>query len=1167
MGKSNDNRRHFISKVNKGKVSRHDFKGNIRYSCDIDQRIYILNKLSENYWNLAYNNPLPKTESLIASEETFFSQSTSLIEEIKWFFEVFKHYNYHLNLFTEVNRTIETGILLGNTSNVDLCTEKIEKEISSSLYLLIIEMYLNEQENNRKANEEIINELSINGKSTKLPLIAEFAKLRMEKDLPPWQYDSTVEHHMSMYPNDAKYLSEYIVLKFEPFNFDFAFENKEFIVNFESDFSVIDRLNSIQTILPLILHTLNIDEVNELELEIKQMSLTSKDLYWDRLLCLLNPKHLNNLMLSPYQKNHDKVADLFFEGEYLRVAELAATALHINPEIQELHSYFVKSIIFIGKEVSEYFNEDNVLTQILKLMRSMLLKDEKYTANREKLIAEYYNNSFFNFSSCLLQDLYTDLQFEMPGTIITKVFLTSNVISHRSIQAFEENSYLELPIVNQSNWDKFVRRSLRNESLILDYAKFYQIELFAISKIKNRNFESALKCLNEFQLHNKYSEMPEFVKTWFTKSKIKCLYELKLIGETVNLIIEEYFRSNILYDHYYFQDLMDELIENDESPIYGEISIPIFFQITKQSRSLCYDSIANFLIQNELRRPSELNEKKLDFDIKAVTFFLEKCCIKSHIEDSPYINSIDALSSERISILNCLKKTNPEKLKKYNEEILNITKEDTIRKGVKHIHESRIYVDTDSLFKILNADITEVFDRYLSLDNKRYSALSALTLDEVFNPNRVNSMFYCLEPVEPNLLQFYSLGEPFNDPNIVRVPIIRYTHFVLLFEEIKNEFIFNEDFGFKSFLSMRIRHGTFQNVLRNVFDKYNLIGSKELSGDEYKEINYWKEGNRIPKMFENRLQELLKISSRSIDDLIDLARSWIKIYEQEEDKNAMFDFSFSDFEMRAIFINRVGRINNSQDFIQEVFSILFDRMDKQLNAIRQRIDSELSSKFVDIIEQMETDVASIYGNNNKTSQVEEQILACKTEIQKVTNQVQQWFKMSQNQYVDEFPIEMILEASIDYTNSINGNILNIAKVERNIKCNSKYKGKYFEGFGDMLINIFDNIIKNNKDLYEKLDIKIMVNSENGLTKIIVSNNISPNIDVEELKIKIQDIKRKVSNYRDGNMANSFEGDSGYLKICRCISADLEQGNYEVNVEYSNNKYEVQITIENKNLII
>lgn len=1157
----------FISKVKKRKVPNNIFKAIIKYSFKENEREYILKKLDAKYWDLAYGNPLPKSEEDIAKDDTAFDIELGIISEIKWYFEVFKLCEAKLDLFSEITNEIERNILLNKTHKVDELLERIGEEICSSLYLLILEMYLNEKEDKSYENEQLIESLSVNGKSSRLPLIAVFARMRMEKDLNRWQYDSHIEHHMSLYSNENKQLIDYVILKFDPFNFEHDFFHKEYLLNLESDFSIVDRNISIQTIIPLILHKLAASEKEQLAVEIKKYFNYGQKIFWSRLLFVLENSNTKNLVSQKEQEIYDSVADLYFSAKYKKVAEVSSNILKMYPDIQELHSLFVKSVIFISKKVSDYFSEENVLTKILTLMKTMYKKDSTYTNTRERLVEEFYKHSFFNFSNCLLQDLYSEFHFEVPKSIILKVFLQGNVISNRSISIIQNAKPLDNPALKTTKWYNFVKEALSDIRIELNFNNFHQIELYVTSKIYIENYSVALDCLNEYANHNCFEELPEFVNEWYNRMKIKCLFKLNQVAKATNLIVQEYFRLNKFYDFFYYKDIITELIENDESLAYRDISVPIFFQITKQTQGHCYDSIANFLIHHNLHKPTELVAQVSKFDKNSIIFFFEKCCVKRNLEDSPFINSIDALSNERISLLNCLKEINPEKQNKYNEEILNITKEDTIRKAVKHIHESRIFIDTDNIFKILNAEISEIFDRYRSLDSQKYSALSAMTFDELFDPNRVDFRFYCKEKISPALLKLYILGEPLNDTNIVRVPLIRYTNFILLFEDVRDEFIFNEDFGFKSFLSMRIRHGTFSNVLRSVFDKYNLIGSKESSIDEYKEISYWNKENKIQKKFLHGIQEIFKIASRSIDEQIDLALSWIKVKEDEEDVFSMFNFNYTEEELKAIFINRVGRIDNSGDFITEVFTILYERLELQLNSIQERIGTELASNFIAILDQMETEVLSIYGNNKRSSIIEEQIIACKTEIQLVTNQVQKWFKVSQSHYVEEFPIDMILEASIDYINSINGNILSIATVERDIKCTCKYKGKYFEGFGDMFINIFDNIIKNNKDLIEELKINVMISSKNGQTRIKVSNNLSPKINVKDLKRKIEEIKRNVNNYKDGNMINSFEDGSGYLKICRCISADLEQTIYDVNVEHTHDKYEVQITIQNKNLII
>ncbi|MGJ8744091.1 hypothetical protein [Polaribacter sp.] len=78
-------------------------------------------------------NPLPQSFEDLTGEESYFLTNTSLISELKWFFEVFSHYKKQLDQFLVIQNKIETDVLLGNISKVDLCIEEMEDKISNSL--------------------------------------------------------------------------------------------------------------------------------------------------------------------------------------------------------------------------------------------------------------------------------------------------------------------------------------------------------------------------------------------------------------------------------------------------------------------------------------------------------------------------------------------------------------------------------------------------------------------------------------------------------------------------------------------------------------------------------------------------------------------------------------------------------------------------------------------------------------------------------------------------------------------------------------------------------------------------------------------------------------------------------------------------------------------------
>ncbi len=106
------------------------------------------------------------------------------------------------------------------------------------------------------------------------------------------------------------------------------------------------------------------------------------------------------------------------------------------------------------------------------------------------------------------------------------------------------------------------------------------------------------------------------------------------------------------------------------------------------------------------------------------------------------MNTIEVLEDERITILNFLKELNPIGEKKYNEEILEITKTSSIRRGLQQLHDSRIYVDVDSIDKKIDTEIKDKFDRYLEFDDVNYIDVATLNLNKQTLPIKESSIFY-----------------------------------------------------------------------------------------------------------------------------------------------------------------------------------------------------------------------------------------------------------------------------------------------------------------------------------------------------------------------------------------------------------------------------------------
>src|SRR5690606_31520186 len=97
---------------------------------------------------------------------------------------------------------------------------------------------------------------------------------------------------------------------------------------------------------------------------------------------------------------------------------------------------------------------------------------------------------------------------------------------------------------------------------------------------------------------------------------------------------------------------------------------------------------------------------------------------KQEVFDSSYLfENQDELDNERIDICSLLTKVDRDNFEEYMNEISEINRNILIRKGIKQIDESKIYVDVKGIQKSLEKDIRESFDRSMNLLN--------LSLDQV----------------------------------------------------------------------------------------------------------------------------------------------------------------------------------------------------------------------------------------------------------------------------------------------------------------------------------------------------------------------------------------------------------------------------------------------------
>lgn len=1157
--KTKDLRRLFIAKVKKNFFSNDTIHAVLKYDFNQEQRDYILEKLSPKYKNIAYCNPLPDAYEDLCKLECFHSDESNLEIELQWYFDNITLYKQELGDFFEYMDNLESAILKDTYENALEILDLMDEHLGTSFFTLESEFYINEIKGNGDQNQLILNDLAKLKTNHKPLLIAEFSKLRTGSKTSSYFYNATIEQHKTLYDEDSRQYLDYIIFKLDPMNYDTDLKNLAFIAAFDSDFAIIDRYHSLKKI---IVFLLSFPAENNGRNQALNFANTNWKLYPDSFWLHLSLLSGNSkFSLTSRTSAYYKLTDLFFVGDFELLIEECALLLDEHPNYSENYVIFVQSLLLLNRSISDYLSTDTELHQILSLISSVLEKNEHYSSDREKLLKKYYSISHFNFSNAILEFIVNEYHLNNPIFIQYFSFLQAQPIRY-NFYKIVTNKANQLAVVSALSGFKtfnYIEKLIKGQEVPISGPNFFQMKLKVGYLMSMEQYQSANNEISNYSNNFKPANAPAFIDTWIAKNAVKCFIKLKEFSKAADLIVDSFFESDNAFDHFYDSELFTALSESDEAIEQTNISVPILFQIYSQPNSVIYDAIANFLIKYDLYKPTEILKNAKSFDSERFNFLLEKCFIKENIEDSPFLNSIEELEGERIEILNYLKEIDDDNQERYNEEILKITREASIRKGLMQIHESRIYVDTSSLSKSLKIQQREIFDRYLDFNSVSDGQAYARKLgDEV---TVADIIYYFRHPIDATILPVYEMLYDYRlDPNVVVVPFIKYKFFQSLFEDIKKAFVFDEDYGFKSFLSMRIRHGTFSNVLRTVFDKFHLIASKDSLLQNYGEIEFWNQTFQ-DKQKNKRLQNCLAVFSEKIDSLIDEGLSWVKVRSHENGMiTGMFDFSFSASEMFNIYRNRIGRLIDFQAFIDEVFDTLYEKLEKNLEWLRDNITAVLTPRLLELLTLLQKEIEAISFDESGNHLLLKHIVDCSTEVQVVTSQMTNWFKISKNQYIEEFPIDLSLQAIIDYMNSINQNALHKAELKIKNTFEERIKGKYFESFGDIFINLFDNAIYKNRDLDEKLRIHIAIFERDGLLKINFKNNISKQKDLKELERKIAEAKIKIKNYQNGSTV-SFEKGSGYLKLCKSIAVDLGRRDYNIEPRYENFEFEVEISFD------
>ena len=1126
--------------------------------------------------------------------------SNNIWFELSWTALILNKYKSILKEFPKMKLEFEKNILLKDFQKASNILIEIESIFGKSIWLTRNKIIILQELEGIDAQKKYVNSL-IDDKDISIPFktLAYWFSIAAENNISSSYFNRRFEDFFSEI-EDVEY-KNYFNFKFQK-SHSISEEILSYILIQENSSSIIDIYETFIEVLSKVV-VLKINYNDDFTVFKKIFKKLEKSIIDTRFINLQRALGFNK-MLTEDEKNIDllHLHEYFLLGKHKELIKFSENVLLENPHYLSLYRMYAESLIIENKKIC--FSENSLSYKIIDAYKNILLINDKTDDSLsflEKVVVTYSHLSFSKYIYTLLYDLIKD-----NYSHISKIsFFDNSIISvdKYEVYPFEiKINYLESLKILDENFiflKVLIEYQNDNES-ICDTINKTQIAL------DNKN-----ALLMKYYLYHKNYEKSEYFA-----DKLLCSPNKIYINEANKIILM------ILLEKENYENVLKKTIElyfdNPNSiiflPILGvvekiitfidkhkvwsnKIEAPIIFYLSTgfryhdDSRTRLEYLYEYYLTSLGYEKPTELIIYYQDNNIifsKEIIFYLKNICTPTIMEKSLYVSGIDEVENERIQICHFLKLKDEENKELYLQEIKDKEQNLFIRKESSRIKKNKIYVNIDEVKKLCNKELEDDYNRLLILieacayqEDIDFSNLIVKLKDFKLPFHRIiKEQFEVTDLI--NLLKDKRLSDDmsfYEDLERLYLLDLESTEvdkfFNTIIHQIKDIFIKNEHYGLDVYLSTKIRHGTISNQLRKPLEKEKLITLRDGQSNEYQDNEIFKNGiYNLDTHEQNYIQEEFKLFSFNHDKIIkELSNELLQVSTSiirkdikgeiidDNNKKALFKYHFSTLETKYMLYSLLNRETSFEEFINFMTKILWAKTDTNLRNIRDVIKNKIKTNILNNFDSLQASISKI---EKDMSDINNSIARARTDMNGSIENVISWFGRMEDSDVSDYVMDNALTIAQKAFNKED----EFCTVDNSIS-EIYFQGSTLDKFVDIYFIIFDNAFKHSGFHEEtKVQVKIFLNNDN--LNIIISNKIKNEISLEELNHKIKPIQDGYGTKEAISTINK-EGKTGFNKIWKIISKDLDISEHQLDFEYKLNdddiKFEIKIDMNVKELMI
>lgn len=520
-----------------------------------------------------------------------------------------------------------------------------------------------------------------------------------------------------------------------------------------------------------------------------------------------------------------------------------------------------------------------------------------------------------------------------------------------------------------------------------------------------------------------------------------------------------------------------------------------------------YDEILDAYCINS---PTELIQKRNQFNLQELIYFLRNICVVNVMDMSQRVSSSRAAEVERQEVCKALCELDPPSRIEYQAEILEIEQSLSLQDGRTIVDSSRVHVDTAALIAWSKRELGSDFRRYEEL--VRAGIGTAGGFDDLLRAIRSTDS-------QPAYLE---VPESEADDVLVGMMMI-----------LRERFLLDPHHGLDSYLSRRVRHHSMTGYLRGPVEEQSLITSKSSRTSRYVENTYWVErlggstlGDKaqISRCFESFAEDFDRTVLRLKNELF-------HVYSLDH-PNGIFRIGITA-PMVHIVRSAVQADMSLEAFCNICFTIFWASLDASLSEAQRHLCHETKQELSSSFQRLRTSLRKAVNEQSRYAEVSIIIQNAAENVQREIDKMAEWFMRRELQQSDLlYSIDKLLDIAI--ASALASHRPFDPQITKDVTCNYHLRTDDLILIAEIVLTALGNV-KGHSSTRKQPFVNIIAHcsEDEEIFTLRIENNVEGSALTAEACKRVEDIRMQIE---DGSYVSKIrsEGGTGLLKIAGSV---------------------------------